>query len=154
MRLPTVLLSAASVMLVGAAFPQPAGWPVVTAVSDASEQLGPGVTYDRFALSTASGPLVVHVTKVDLRSPGVALAVGLHHDVVAGNDETLTSMTDRAHAEAAINADYFDIGGSGAPLNVVAVGGRILHQPDSAAAFVVGQDGRVTLGPVTLRATL
>ena len=154
MRLPTVLLSAASVLLAGATFPQPAGWPSVTVVADESEQLGPGVTYDRWRLTTAAGPLVVYVTKVDLHDPNVALAVATHHDVVAGNDETLTSMTDRAHAEAAINADYFDIGGSGAPLNVVAIGGRFLHQPDAAAALAVGPDGHVTLGPVALQATL
>ena len=154
MRTPFVLLSAASLMLAGAAFPQPSGWPAVTVVSDASEPLGPGVTYERWALTTPDGPIVVYVTTVDLRDPHVALAVTTHHDVIAGSDETLTSMTDRAHAEAAINADYFDIGGSGAPLNVVAAGGRFLHQSDGAAALVVGQDGHVTLGPVTLHATL
>lgn len=154
MRLPTVLLSAASVLLAGAAFPQPAGWPAVSVVSDATEQLGPGVTYDRWTLTTGGGPLVVYVTKVDVRNPNVALTVATHHDVIAGSDETLTSMADRSRAEAAINADYFDIGGSGAPLNVVATGGRFLHQPDAAAALVVGQDGHVTLGPVTLQATL
>jgi len=154
MRSPTVLLSAASVLLAGAAFPQPAGWPTVSAVSDAPEQLGPGVTYDRWTLTTTAGPLVVYMTKVDLHDPDVALAVTTHHDVIAGNDETVTSMADRAHAEAAINADYFDIGGSGAPLNVVATGGRFLHQPDAAAALAVGPDGHVTLGPVTLQATL
>jgi len=154
MRTRSVLLSAALVLLGGAAFPQPAGWPVVTVVSDASEQLGPGVTYDRWTLTSAAGPLVVHITKVDLRNPDVALAVTTHHDVIAGTDEPLTSMTDRAHAEAAINADYFDIGGSGAPLNVVAVAGRFLHQPDAAAALVVGSDGHVTLGPVAFHATI
>jgi hypothetical protein len=141
-------------MLAGAAFPQPAGWPTVTVVTDTSEPLGPGVTYERWALTTSAGPIVVYVTTVDLRDPHVALGVATHHDVIAGTDEALTSMMDRARAEAAINADYFDIGGSGAPLNVVAAGGRLLHQPDGAAALVVDQDGHVTLGPVTLQATL
>ena len=154
MRTPFVLLSAASVLLAGASFPQPAGWPAVTVASETSEPLGPGVTYERWALTTAAGPIVVYVTTVSLRDPHVALGVVTHHDLIAGGDEALTSMTDRARAEAAINADYFDIGGSGAPLNVVATGGRFLHQPDRAAALVVGQDGRVTLGQVTFQATL
>lgn len=154
MRPPFVLLLASSVLLASAAFPQPAGWPAVTVASDASEPLGPGVTYERWALTTAAGPIVVYVTTVDLRDPHVALAVATHHDVIAGGDETLTSMVDRTRAEAGVNGDFFDIGGSGAPLNVVATGGRFLHQPDGAASLVVGQDGRVALGPVTLQATL
>lgn len=154
MRTSSVLLSAASVLLAGASFPQPSGWPQVTVASHATEALGPGVSYDRWALATPAGPLVVHVTTVSLGDPHVALAVAMHHDAVTGTDEALSSIADRAHAEAAINADYFDINGSGAPLNVVAIGGRFLHQPDGAAAFVVGQDGGVSIGPVTLRATL
>lgn len=159
MRTTSVLLPAASVLLgsallAGASFPQPPGWAPVTVVSHSAEPLGPGVTYDRWALSTQAGPLVVHVTTVDLHDPHVALAVATHHDVIVGADEALSSIADRQHAEAAINADYFDINGSGAPLNVVAIGGRVLHEPDAAAAFVVGQDGRVTIGSVTYEATL
>lgn len=154
MRTSLVLLAAAPVLLAGASFPQPAGWPQVTVASHAAEVLGPGVSYDRWALSTPAGPLVVHVTTVDLHDPHVALAAATHHDVIAGADEALSSIADRERAEAAINADYFDINGSGAPLNVVAVGGRFLHQPDGAAAFIVGQDGDVSIGPVTVRAMI
>lgn len=150
----SVLLSAASVFLVGASFPQPSGWPSVTVVSHLGERLGPGVSYDRWSVTTSGGPLVVHITTVDIRDPHVALAIATQHDAIEGPDEPLSSMADREHAEAAINADYFDIGGSGAPLNVVATGARFLHQPDAAVAFIVGQDAGVSIGQVTFSATI
>lgn len=153
-RMSTVLSLASVLMLLGTAFPQPGGWPQLTVVSHASERLGPGVVYDRWELRSTSGPLVVHVTSVDLRDPHVALDVVTHGDSIVGPDEPLSSMADRRHAEAAINADYFDINESGAPLNVVATGGAFMHQPDAAAALVIGQDDRVTMGPVVLRASL
>lgn len=160
----TVLLLAAAVILAESAsagapsgsstFPQPDSWPPVVTVEHAGEQLGPGVTYDRWRLSTGIGPLTVHVTTIDLRNPDVTIAVATHRGEIVGADEPLSSMADRAHAEAAINADYFDINESGAPLNLVTVGGRFLHQPDGAAAFLVGPGNGVTMGPVTLHATL
>jgi len=163
-RTPTVLLLAAAVIFAesaganamqsGASFPQPGSWPVISSAEHAGEAIGPGVNYDRWQLRTGIGPLTVHITTIDLRNPYVSLAVGLHHDNVVGPDEPLSAMADRAHAEAAINGDYFDINESGAPLNVVAVAGRFLHQPDGAAALVVGSDGSASMGPVTLQVTI
>jgi hypothetical protein len=166
-RSPTVLLLAAAVIFLlsaaapsvpsvnrSASFPQPDAWPSVAVVDHAGETLGPGVTYDRWRLRTGIGPLIVHVTTVDLRNPNVALAVATHRGQIVGPDEPLSAMADRAHAQAAINADYFDINESGAQLNVVALGGRFLHQSNGAAALVVGPANAVSMGPVSLRATL
>jgi hypothetical protein len=160
----TVLLLAAAVILSGAAdphsgarteqFPQPNSWPSVTTVDHTGEILGPGVTYDRWRLRTSIGPLTVHVTTIDLRNPLVSLAVATHNDQVVGAGEPLSAMANRAHAEAAINADYFDINDTGAPLNIVALGGRFIHSSSGAAAFVVGANNAVSMGAVTLRATL
>ena len=149
-----VILLGASASPPGASFPHPDGWPIVTTVQHAVETLGPGVTYERWQLATAIGPLVVHVTTIDTRNPAVSLAVATHHDAIVGSGEPLSSMADRAHAEAAINADYFDINETNAPLNIVAVRGRFLHQPDGAAALVIGANNAVTMGPISLQATL
>ena len=65
-----------------------------------------------------------------------------------------TSVADRLGAEVGINADYFNINDTGAPLNVVMTNGRVLHQPDSAAALMVLQPGGVSMGPVTYSVTL
>jgi hypothetical protein len=164
MRSPTVLLPAVAVILFGTAaspppggaapFPQPTSWPSVATIEHATEQVGPGVTYDRWRLSTGIGPLTVYVTTVDVRNPDVSLSVATHRGQIVGAGEPLSSMADRERAEAAINADYFDINETGAPLNVVAVGGRFVHQPDGAAALAVGPGNAITMGPVTLHATV
>ncbi len=154
MRTRWVLSSALSVMLLGASFPQPQAWPAVSVVQHSSVVLGPGVTFDAWRLMTDPGPLSVYVTAVDLRNPLVALTAATHGNAIVGQDEPLSAMADRAHAEAAINADYFDINGSGAPLNALVIGGRVLHQPDGATVFAVGPNNAVTMGPLSLHATL
>ncbi len=63
-------------------------------------------------------------------------------------------MADRVHAQAGINADYYDIGASGSPLNVVLIDGRVQHQPDAAAAFIIGRDRRIGMATISWRATL
>jgi hypothetical protein len=163
-RYSTVLLVGAMVILgsltceqapaYAASFPQPSNWPPILAADRATEVLGPGVTYDRWQLQTGSGPLIVHVTTVDLRNPYVSFAVATQHDAIVGSGEPLSSMADRAHAEAAINGDYFDINESNSPLGIAISSGQILHHPNGAAALVVGANNAMTMGPVTLRATL
>jgi len=129
------------------AFVQPAGWPRVHSATVSAEMLGPGVRYERWLLATDAGPLVVALATIDVRDPSVALAVATHGGVIIGKDERLSSMADRIDAELGINADYFDISESGSPLNLVARNGRILHQPDRAATFVVDGQGKIQMGP-------
>src|SRR5579864_590686 len=86
-----------AVMLAGAAsFPQPDGWPAISTAEHSTEILGPGVTYDRWQLQTALGPLAVHVTSIDLRNPLVTLNVATQRGVLVGPGEALSSMADRA----------------------------------------------------------
>ncbi len=118
----------------------------------ADEQIGPGVTHERWRLATALGPLELSILRVDLRNPYVGLAAVTHADVIVGAGEALSSMADRRGAEAGINADYFDIGGSGTPLNIIVNDGAIVHEPNGKAAFVVGPGNAVTMGAVSLRA--
>jgi exopolysaccharide biosynthesis protein len=150
MRDPIVLSLTAAAML---SFPQPAGWPAVAVADHRSEIVGPGVRYDRFELTTADGPLIVHVTTVDLRDPSVVLSVVTQHDRIGGPGEALSAMADRAGAEAAINGDYFDIDETGIPLNVAIADGDVLHQPDGAAAMFIGPGDDVSFGPMTFRAS-
>lgn len=135
-------------------FPQPAGWPAILRASRTQEPLGPGVAYEHWQLLTANGPLEISIATVDLRNPSVSLAAASHQGIVAGGDERLAAMGDRLHAELGINADYFDINESGAPLNILAQNGRILHQPDAAAAFVVQAGNRILMQPVVWHATV
>jgi hypothetical protein len=139
-----------------ATFPQPAAWPLVTSASATRETLGPGVDFERWTLATSAGPLQLSIAIVDLRNPDVSLRVGTHDNAIVGAGERLTSMADRLGAEAGINADYFDINDTGAPLNVVMVDGRVLHQPDLAAALTVAPSGGppLAMGPVTYALSL
>lgn len=135
-------------------FAQPLGWPAVTSSQGIAEDVGPGVTYTRWQLQTAAGPLVVHETAIDLRDPDVAFDAALQNDSIGGSGETLSAMADRAQAEAAINADYFDINGSGDPLNALVKDGVVLHQPDGAAALIIGPGNAVSMAPMTFDAAL
>ncbi len=131
------------------AFPQPAGWPKVLSSAVTTEQIGPGVTYERWTLSTDAGPLTASIATIDVRNPNVVLAAETHDHLIIGKGERLSSMADRLGAELGINADYFDINESGSPLNLVAVDWRVLHQPSHAAAFVVDGHGQIGMGPVS-----
>lgn len=129
-------------------FPQPQNWPAVTSAVASTETIGPGVLYQRWKLVTSSGPLELSVATIDLHNPYVALSIGIQAGRIAGPGERLSSMADRVGAEVGVNADYFDINESGSPLNVVAIGNRVLHQPDRAAAFVVGANKQLYMGPL------
>ena len=131
------------------AFPQPIDWPKVLASAVTTEHVSPGVMYEHWMISTDAGPLAVSVATIDINNPNVALAVETHNHLIIGKGEPLSSMTDRLAAELGINADYFDINESGSPLNLVAIEGRVLHEPSRAAAFVVDGRGQIQMGPVS-----
>lgn len=144
-------------------FPEPAGWPAYTATLASRELLGPGVTFEHWTLAsgtlpsgtnTANGPLSISIITADLSNPFVALAAASQGGVVQGSGERLSAMADTIHAEAGVNGDYFDIGGSSAPINALIVNGRLLHQPSSAAVFSVDAANRVHVGPLTWRAVV
>ncbi|HEV2878583.1 MAG TPA: phosphodiester glycosidase family protein [Candidatus Eremiobacteraceae bacterium] len=135
-------------------FPQPLGWPRVLGSTVSEEQVGPGVTYQRWLVSTDAGPMIVSLARIDLRNPYVALTVETHNHQIIGKGERLSSMADRVGAELGVNADYFDINESGSPLNLVAIDQRVVHQPDRAAAFVVDSQNRIQMGSVSWRARL
>ena len=159
----TALATAAGPASALDAFPSPAGWPAYTATLGSREQIGPGVFFEHWALTSgapvpgtkgANGPLSISIITADLTNPFVALTVAAHGGVVQGPGQRLSAMADAAHAEAGVNGDYFDIGGSNAPVNALVVNGRLLHQPSSAAVFSVGADGKPHLGPVVWSAVL
>jgi len=148
---------ACSASLAGTAappFPQPSGWPIIAKATRSSEPLGPGVSLAHVRLATADGPLAISIVRADLRNPYVSLAAAAHHDGIVGPGEPLRDMAERVGAEAGINGDYFDINGSGAPLNALVIGGRVEHSGDGKAAFVAGRDNRVSMGVVSWSATL
>ena len=105
-----------------------------------------GVDRADYHLRTERGPLVVHVVAVDPHDPAVRLDTVLAHDTLVSAGETVSSMARRTGAVAGINADYFDIGATNQPLNVVVRNGALLRTPSSRAALFVGRDRTVAVG--------
>jgi Phosphodiester glycosidase len=134
--------------------PQPSNWPAILNSTVTGEPIGPGVNYARWKLATSAGPLELSIATIDLHNPYVAFRVASHGDGVVGPGERLTSMADRLGAELGVNADYFDINDTNAPLNILVTDGRLLHQPDSAAAFAVDSHNAVYMGAVQWHASL
>src|SRR5690348_2478894 len=88
----------------------PPPFPQITAQSEETESVAPGVMRTDYRLATKAGPLVVEIVAVDLHQPTVRLGSVVATDHLISEGETLSSMAQRTHAIAGINADYFDIG--------------------------------------------
>ncbi|HXW50397.1 MAG TPA: phosphodiester glycosidase family protein [Candidatus Acidoferrales bacterium] len=135
-------------------FPQPSAWPQILTSTESVESVGPGVQVAQWSLVTSAGPLHASIATVDLRNPYVSLQVATQGNAIVGAGESLTHMADRLGAELGINADYFDINDSGAPLNLVVSGGRVQHAPDAAAVFAVSSKSGILMGPITYQLNL
>ena len=77
--------------------------------------------------------------------PTVRLGLGLAHEQLISQDETVSSMVGRMQAVAGVNGDFFDIGDSGMPLNIVVRDGKLLRSPSSRTALSVGKDGTAAI---------
>ncbi|HYZ17598.1 MAG TPA: phosphodiester glycosidase family protein [Candidatus Acidoferrum sp.] len=110
--------------------------------------VAPGVARADYVLRTLDGPLVVHVVAVDPRDPTVRLGAVLAHDRLVSGGETVSSMAARTGAIAGINADYYDIGATNQPLNVLVRDGALLRTPSARAALWVGRDRSVGMGSI------
>lgn len=124
----------------------PAPFPLVVAQSAAAEEIAPGVRRADYRLVTSAGPVVVHVVAVDTHDPAVRLDAAIAHDRLISTGETVSSMAKRTGAVAGINADYFDIGNTNQPLNVVVRGGALLRTPSRRASLQVFADGSLGIG--------
>lgn len=118
----------------------------VTQAEVAPAFVAPGVARADYRLRTANGPLVVHVVGVDPHEPTLRLGVVVAHDRLVSAGETVSSMARRSGAVAGINADYFDIGATNQPLNVVVRDGSLLRTPSARAALWIDRQGQPAMG--------
>jgi hypothetical protein len=132
----------------------PAPFPLVISQWSAPEDVAPGIRRADYRLTTSAGPLVVHVVAIDTHDPSVRLGAVVARDHMISNGETVSSMAARTGAVAGINADYFDIGNTNQPLNVVVRDGALLRTPSKRAAIDVMRDGSVGIGYVTFAGTV
>jgi hypothetical protein len=121
--------------------PPPLGSIVVQSMRESF--VAPGVARAIYRLETSNGPLVVNVVAVDSHDRRVRLGIVLAKDRLISGGETVTSMSLRGDAVAGINGDYFDIGNTNQPLNVVVRDGVLLRTPSKRYALDVAKDGTV-----------
>jgi len=129
----------------GLAQPPPGSWPTILASDGFTVPVASGILYSHFAIATSDGPLDMHHLHIDLGNPSLRLGVGLAHDRLLSEDETVSSMVLRSGAVAGINGDYFDIHESGTPLNIVIQDGHLLRSPWRFVALAIGKDGRARI---------
>lgn len=138
-----------------------APFPAISQQAPTIEEVAPGVTYGEYALRTSAGPIVVRVVAADLRRSDVRVGEVLAHDALESRGETIGSMARRTDAVAGINGDYFDIGNTNRPTNIVVRDGVLLQMPLQRYALEISRDasahiarfdftGQVTIGDRTV----
>jgi Phosphodiester glycosidase len=132
----------------------PAPFPLVVAQWSAPEEVAPGIRRADYRLTTNAGPIVIHVVAIDTHDPTVRLEAAVARDHMISSGETVSSMAARTGAVAGINADYFDIGNTNQPLNVVVRDGALLRTPSKRAALDVSSAGEVGIGYVSFAGTV
>jgi len=118
-----------------------APFPVVTLQAPEIERVAPGVEYGDYELWSDAGPISVHVIAADLTNPGVHARTVLAGDALGSNGETISDMAQRTGAVAGINGDYFDIGRTNRPTNIVVQDGTLLRSPRKRYALALLRSG-------------
>lgn len=120
----------------------PPFWPAVQVSHGWPVRVAPGVSYAHYILRTSEGPLNIHQLRLDLSNPSVRLSAALANNQLISGDETVSSMmTHWSGAVAGVNADFFDIGESGMPLNIMVKDGRLLRSPSGYPALAIAKAG-------------
>jgi hypothetical protein len=119
----------------------PAPFPAITSQAPTIESIAPGVTYGEYLLQTASGPIAIHVVSIDPRRTDVRVGEVQARDALESHGETVGSMAKRTGAVAGINGDYFDIGNTNRPTNVVVRNGTLIAMPRKRYALAIERNG-------------
>jgi Phosphodiester glycosidase len=120
-------------------------FPHILAQAPSIESVAPGVEYGEYSLVTVDGPIVVRVIAAQLRRSDVHTETILAHDALTSAGETVGSMGKRTGAVAGINGDYFDIGNTNRPTNIVVRDGQLLRMPRKRYALAVTRDGSAAI---------
>jgi hypothetical protein len=145
----TALLAFAPVAAIAQELPQSLApsenFPHILAQAPSFENVAPGVEYGEYSLVTVDGPLIVRVIAAQLHRSDVHVSTILAHDALTSAGETVGSMGKRTGAVAGINGDYFDVGNTNRPTNIVVRDGQLLRMPRKRFALAVTRDGNATL---------
>jgi hypothetical protein len=116
-------------------------FPQITLDAPVTEPIAPGVEYGEYDLLTSAGPIVVHAIAIAPHAANIQLNSVLAGDALASGGETISSMAARTGAIAGINGDYFDIGRTNRPTNVVVRDGALVRSPRKRYALVITRAG-------------
>jgi Phosphodiester glycosidase len=116
-------------------------FPRIQRQAPAVETIAPGIEYGDYAMDTAAGPLSIHVVAIAPHRGDVKIGEVQAGDALESRGETVGSMAKRTGAVAGINGDYFDIGNTNRPTNVVVRDGVLLQVPRKRYALAITRDG-------------
>jgi hypothetical protein len=118
-----------------------APFPQIIQQAPSIESVAPGIAYAEYQLETVTGPLAIHVVAVEAHRSDVRLNSVLADDSLVSRGETVGSMAHRTNAVAGINADFFDIGNTNRPVNIVVHDGTLLQLPYKRYSLAITRDG-------------
>lgn len=124
-----------------AALAPDAPFPHVVRQAPTLETIAPGVEYGEYDMDTAAGPLSIHVIAIAPHRSDVRTGEVQARDALESRGETTGSMAKRTGAVAGINGDYFDIGNTYRPTNIVVRDGVLLQMPRRRYALAIGRNG-------------
>lgn len=133
--------AAAHAALLPARIDPGAPFPRILVEAPAVESVAPGVEYGDYRLETSSGPLMVHVVAVQPHRSDVRVGSVVAGDALISRGETVGSMAQRSRAVAGINGDFFDIGNTNRPINMVVRDGALLQLPYKRYVLAITHDG-------------
>jgi hypothetical protein len=119
----------------------PSPFPRILEQAPTIESVAPGVEYGDYQLLTSIGLLSIHVVAVEPHRGDVRIENVLADDALESRGETVGSMAKRTKAVAGINGDYFDIGNTNRPENIVVRNGALLQIPYKRYALAIDRDG-------------
>jgi hypothetical protein len=119
----------------------PPPFPRILEQAPNAETIAPGVEYGEYQLQTTMGPLAIHVVAVQMHRSDVHLGSVLSGDSLVSRGETIGSMAQRTRAVAGINADFFDIGNTNRPVNLIVRDGTLLQLPYKRYVVAITRDG-------------
>ncbi len=118
-----------------------APFPHVISAPRVAERVTPGLEYAQYTMATELGPMVVHVLALAPNHPEIRIDTVLAHDALTSGGETVSSMAQRTGAIAGINGDYFDIGATNQPTNIVVRNRTLLRTPRKRYALFITDRG-------------
>jgi len=105
------------------------------------ESVAPGVAYGDYQLETSAGPLAIHIVAIEPHRSDVRVGSVVAGDALVSRGETIGSMAQRTRAVAGINGDFFDIGNTNRPINMVVRDGALLQLPYKRYVLAITHDG-------------